>query len=189
MIAAARPNTGPWVWLWIGLVCIASIALSRVFACATPFAALATVAAFTLRRRDAVALVLSVWLANQLVGFGLMHYPLLASTFAWGAAIGAASLAALAAARGLTRVRLPAAVALPAALLAAYAAYELVLLGTSLLLASGAGAFAPAVVARLFAINAVAFGALLCADRLLGDMMRGRGQHGVVAPAPGILRR
>ena len=189
MIAASRPNSGAWVWLWIGLVCVASIALSRAFACATPFAALATVAAFTLRGRDAIALVLSVWLVNQLVGFGLMHYPLLPSTFAWGAAIGVAALAALAAAGSLKQLRLPAAIALPLALLAAYGAYELALFGTSLLLASGPGAFAPAVVARLFAINAVAFGALLCADRLLGEAMRRRSGPGSVARTVGIVRQ
>jgi hypothetical protein len=173
-MSAANPKSGPAVWLWIGLVAIASIALSRAFACATPFAALATLAAFTLRRRDAVALVLSVWLANQVVGFGLMHYPMRPSTFAWGAAIGAAALTALPTAAGVFRLRLPAAIGAPLALLAAYGAYEFVLFATSLLLSPGPGAFAPAVVARLFAINAVAFGALLCAERLLGGAVRGR---------------
>ena len=172
MIAFSRPSSTPAPWLWIGLVCVASLVLSRAFACATPFAALATVAAFTLRRRDALTLVLCVWLANQAVGFGLMHYPLRPSTFAWGAAIGIAALAALATACGLTRTRLPAVIALPLGLVAAYGAYELVLLATSWLLASSPGAFAPAVVARLFAINAAAFGALLCADRLLGRRIR-----------------
>ncbi len=71
-------------------------------------------------------------------------------------------------ARGLTRLRLPAVLALPLGLVAAYGAYELILLATSWVLASGPGAFDPAVVGRLFAINAAAFGVLLCADRLIG---------------------
>jgi hypothetical protein len=65
------------------LIVLASIALSRAFACAMPFTALATMAAFTLRRQEALAMVLFAWVANQAVGFGLMHYPWTSSTVCW----------------------------------------------------------------------------------------------------------
>jgi hypothetical protein len=37
--------------------------------------------------------VLFVWLANQAIGFGLLHYPWTASSFGWGVTIGVAALA------------------------------------------------------------------------------------------------
>jgi hypothetical protein len=159
--------SGPAIWLWVGLIGIASIVLSRAFACATPFAALATLAAFTLRGREAVALVLFVWVANQVVGFGLLHYPWTVPTLAWGAAIGVAALGGLGASREVARLTKPASwVAWPVALVAAFAAYEFILFATTWLLSSGSGAFAAMVVLRIFTINAVALGLLLGVHRL-----------------------
>jgi hypothetical protein len=51
-------------WAWIGLIGGLSVLLSWRFACATPFAALATLAAFNLRRHEAVGLMLFTWAAN-----------------------------------------------------------------------------------------------------------------------------
>ena len=53
---------------WIVFLTGASLAFSYVFACAAPFAALATLAALNLRRPDAFILTGLVWLANQAVG-------------------------------------------------------------------------------------------------------------------------
>ena len=72
--------------LWIALLVVASVVFSLGFACAVPLAAFAAIAALTLSRRDAFALVGAVWLANQIAGFTLLHYPMDPSTFAWGAA-------------------------------------------------------------------------------------------------------
>src|SRR6478672_11457090 len=80
--------------LWLALVVGASVGLSLGFACAMPFAAFAAAAALTLPRRGALALILSVWFANQLVGFTALSYPLTASTFEWGAALGAVAVLA-----------------------------------------------------------------------------------------------
>jgi hypothetical protein len=165
MISGLRSDTrahGSAAWLWIVLIGVTSIALSRAFACATPFAALATLATFTLRDREAVGLVLFVWLANQVVGFSMLGYPWTASTFAWGAAIGAAALAGLIAARGVGRFSGSVAwVAMPVALIAAFVAYEMVLFATSWILPSSSGAYSTVVVLRIFAINVVAAGLLL----------------------------
>jgi hypothetical protein len=70
--------------VWLGLLISASVAFSLGLACATPFAAFAAAAALTLSRRDALVLVTSVWFANQLVGFTVLHFPWTANTFAWG---------------------------------------------------------------------------------------------------------
>jgi hypothetical protein len=169
-------ESGPATWLWIGMIGIASILLSRAFACATPFAALATLSAFTLRDREAFALIAFVWIANQLVGFGLLHYPWTPSTFGWGAAIGIAAFASLLAAREVARqVVTPLWGLIPLALTAAFAAYELVLYVFTSFLPAGPGAFASLVLLRIFAINAVAIGLLLtahCAARLAADRLR-----------------
>jgi hypothetical protein len=71
--------------LWIALLVTASVGFSLGFDCAVPLAAFA--AALTLSRRDAFALVGAVWLANQIAGFAVHHYPVTASTLAWGAGL------------------------------------------------------------------------------------------------------
>jgi hypothetical protein len=135
----------------------ASCALaSFALACATPFAAFAVVAAATLPLRPALLVVAGAWLVNQSIGFGALHYPLNASTMAWGLVIGAAALAATAAAAAVLRAlplnRTPFALAFT--LICAYGAYELALLAATPLL-GGAGAFAVAIVTRLGFLNLV----------------------------------
>ena len=167
----SRPS-GPATWLWIMLIGIASILLSRAFACAMPFAALATLSAFTLRGREAFALITFGWFSNQLVGFALLHYPWTPSTLAWGIAIGAAALAGLIAAREMAR-RMPLLlwVSIPLVLIAAFMAYELVLYASTSLLPAGPGAFAAPVVLRIFAINATAIGLLLAVHCAAGALL------------------
>ena len=123
---------------------------SFVFACATPFAAFAVIAAAMLPLRSALPAVLGAWLVNQGIGFGALHYPVDANTLAWGATIGAAALGATIVARlALATLRTaPAPVAFAGALLGAYAAYELVLLAATPML-GGAASFTVAIVARL----------------------------------------
>ncbi len=58
-LAFAPRGEGPADWFWVALVAAASAAQSRAFACATPFAVLVTLAALTLRGRDAITSV--VW--------------------------------------------------------------------------------------------------------------------------------
>ena len=77
---------------WIALLVAASVAFTLGFACATPLAAFAAVAALTMTRRDALLLVGLVWLANQCVGFSVLHYPWTAECLAWGAGLGVIAL-------------------------------------------------------------------------------------------------
>jgi hypothetical protein len=132
------------------LMTAACVLASFAFACATPFAAFAVVAAATLPLQSALLVMVAAWLVNQGIGFGLLHYPVDASTILWGLVIGGAALAATAASMAVLRLtqRTSSAVALSAALIGAYAAYELVLFAATPFL-GGAGNFSTAIVGRL----------------------------------------
>ena len=129
---------------------------SLAFACATPFAAFAVLAAAMLPLQPALIVVGAAWLVNQTIGFGLRGYPTDIHTIMWGLAIGAAAIIATATSalvlRTLQRSREPAAFAL--ALIAAYAADELVLFAVTPFL-GGAGAFTAAIVGRLGVLSAL----------------------------------
>ncbi|WJR80529.1 hypothetical protein [Bradyrhizobium sp. NP1] len=160
------------------LLTVSCALASFVLACATPFAAFAVVAAAMLPLRPALLVVTGAWLVNQTIGFAALHYPIDASTIAWGFVIGAAALAATAASavvlRALPPNRTPLVLALT--LFCSYAAYELVLLAATPLL-GGAGAFTPAIVVRLGLLNVVWLIALVAACeivRLLNPYRRGR---------------
>lgn len=123
---------------------------SFAFACATPFAAFAVLAAAMLPLRPALLMVAAAWLVNQAIGFGILHYPIDVNTILWGFVIGMAALAGTAVAflvlrtlRGTGTL-----VALGCALIGAYAAYELVLFAATPFL-GGAGSFTSAIVGRL----------------------------------------
>ena len=153
--------------LWIALLVLASVVFSLGFACAIPLAAFAAIAALTLGKRDAFALVGAVWLANQIAGFAINDYPLEPSTFAWGAALGTVALASTLAAQWV-KDRLPRGGGANAAgaFLAAFAVYEGSLFAISLVVGSGLSNFAPSIVRRILAINFIAFAALYLFHRL-----------------------
>jgi len=136
------------------LLTVSCALASFALACATPFAAFAVVATATLPFRPALLVVTGAWLVNQSIGFGALHYPIDASTIAWGFVIGAAALAATAASaavlRALPSSRTPLVLAL--SLVCAYGAYELALSAATPFL-GGAGAFTIAIVARLGLLN------------------------------------
>ena len=128
---------------------------SFAFACATPFAAFAVIAAAMLPLRRALLVVAGAWLINQGIGFSVHHYPVDAKTMLWGATIGMAALVATAASAAVLRAmpRSATPLVLVAAWICAYAAYELTLFAATPFL-GGAGAFTAAIVARLGMISA-----------------------------------
>jgi hypothetical protein len=147
-LAPVEPRYAP---LYCFALLTAACALaSFAFACATPFAAFAVIAAATLPLQPALLVTLAAWLVNQAIGFGFLHYPLDATTLAWGFAIGVAALAATAASAAVLRLtaRTGAVGALGAALIGAYAAYEFVLFAATPFL-GGAEDFTAAIVGRL----------------------------------------
>ncbi len=130
-------------WAWIGLLGGASIGFSLVFACATPFVALVTLAALTMSRRDAFIVTGAVWLANQAVGYGILDYPQTFDSYAWGVAIGLTVLLALAVARAIGErfERSGPFVSTGLAFLSAFAVYELALYAASFWLSSATRRF------------------------------------------------
>ena len=79
-------------FIWGGILTVLTTASTLAVACGTPFAALATLAALFLPRRDALVLIAVNWLANQAIGFGLLHYPLNWDCYRGGISLGIAAL-------------------------------------------------------------------------------------------------
>lgn len=153
------------VSLWIGLVTVGSVLGSLAFACAAPLAAMATIAGLKMRAGEGLALVGTAWLANQLVGYLVLDYPQTWDSFAWGAAIGVASVVAFAAAVLTTKVRLQEVLAMVIAFAAAFVAYEATLYAATAVLPYSAAAYSAAVILRILEVNAVALVALMMAYR------------------------
>jgi hypothetical protein len=155
-------------WLWLAVLVVASVAFTLGLACAMPLAAFAAAAALTLSQRDAPALLLAVWLVNQLVGFTVLDYPWTASTLAWGVALAAVAILATLAgqwtAQHLTNARR--ALGHTGTFLVAFAVYEAALFAISLTLLGGTEIYTAAIQGRIFAVNAVAFAGLLVLHRL-----------------------
>jgi hypothetical protein len=150
-----------------GLLGTACALASLVFACAAPFAAFAVVAAGMLPGRSALIAVGAAWLINQAIGFGLLKYPVDVNTMLWGAVILIAALASTLAASAILRYahgnRI---IALGIAFVAAFAAYELILLAATPVL-GGHEAFAPSIVARIAGLNTVWLAGLIIASEIL----------------------
>lgn len=154
-------GTGLWIALIAGLTVIGSFAL----ACVAPLAAVAALAALTLRRTEGLILVVVAWLVNQVVGFVLLSYPHTPDTYAWGAAIGvAAVLGYFAAAAVIPHVR-GTLLAAAAAFAAAFAVYQIALYAFGVVTSYAGDSFSLAVVGEVLAINAVAYVGFLVIHR------------------------
>lgn len=148
--------------LWLAMLTAASLIFSYGLACVAPIAAFAAIGALTLPRREAIILVVAVWLANQLAGFVLLDYPTSANSIAWGVVIGVAALAGLVAAE-IVASRMadqtPIAVWI-SAFLAAFVAAQIAMFIPGVVALGGLASFAPAVVLEVFMLNAMAFAGL-----------------------------
>jgi len=145
--------------LWILSLAVASVLFTLGFACAVPLAAFATIAAIAFKRRDALVATGAVWLANQAVGFVLLHYPTDGVTLAWGGALGVIALLSCEAAGFVTR-RIAGATGIFVAFLAAFIVYQGSLIVIDLVTGQGGDELVFITVARIFLINACAFGGL-----------------------------
>jgi hypothetical protein len=163
----AQPDLSRHV-LWLAVLVAASVGFTFGFACAVPFAAFGAATALTLNTRDALLLTIALWLANQIVGFGLMGYPWDGSTFLWGAVLGVVALLSTAAAR-IASTHLAAAsygMILAGSFAASFIVYEGSLYIVSAAWLGGTEDFAPAIVAYIAGLNILAFGGLLILERL-----------------------
>jgi hypothetical protein len=146
---------------WGGILTAVTVASTLAAACGTPFAALAALAALFLPRRDAFVLVGVNWLANQAIGFGLLHYPLNWDCYRGGINLCIAAVAATAAAM-LARHALQkggTALTVTGSFAAAFVTYEALFFAITPW--RSGGDFALPVVGYIFYVNAVAFAGLL----------------------------
>lgn len=144
--AQQRPIGIAWPALLLGAALLSSV----TFACVTPFAAFAVLAAATMSLPRAVTTVAAVWLVNQALGFCALGYPLDGTTVAWGGAIGLAALAGTVASNRAmaATTEWPFAARLAAAFAAAFFLYEAVLFLAALGL-GGTQNFSGDIVAKL----------------------------------------
>jgi hypothetical protein len=154
--------------LWLGSLVAASVVFGVGLACAAPLAAFAAAAALSLSRRGALLLITLVWLANQLVGFTVLHYPWTASTFTWGVVLGAVVILATLAGQWIADRLADArrAFTVMATFLIAFAVYEAALFAVSATWLGGTEIYTAAIQGQIFAINAAAFVGLLVLSRL-----------------------
>ena len=158
MTAFALSSQASRTTMSIVALAVFSLFFTLGFACAVPLAAFAAISAISFGRRNALLATGAVWLANQAIGFGFMHYPLDAETLAWGGALGIIALLSCEAA-GLASRRISGVAGVVAAFLAAFVAYEgsLLLIDATIGLLERVDALGTL---RIFLINASAFGGL-----------------------------
>lgn len=160
-------TSAPGTALWVALIAALTIAGSLVFACAAPFAAIAALAALTMRPLEGLVLVVVTWLVNQGVGFALLNYPLTASTFGWGAAMAVAMVSSYCAVRGILKIEMPFLAALAIGFVTAFCVFQLALYGYGLAVGyAGDSLTNPEIIVQIFFINAGAFVGLLVLHRL-----------------------
>ena len=151
--------------MWIVLILIAGLGTSTVFACITPFAALATLAVLNLDRRDALVVAGLIWIVNQIIGYGLLGYPWTWNSVGWGLAIGASVGMAALATRVMSTER-PVAFAVSLPFMASFASFELTLYVAGFVLGGSAGAFSFSVIEHVLMVNVVALACLIVLFRL-----------------------
>jgi hypothetical protein len=183
--AMARQPTAAQRAMWVGLVAVGGAGFSLIFACVTPFAALGTLAALKMERRDAALAIGLVWFINQAVGYGILGYPWTWSSLGWGFAIGAAGYLALGAAMALSAAR-PVTLAISLPFVGAFAVYELGLYAAGSVLPGGASAFSASIMERVFVVNLGALVGLLAVYQLaslVGSLSRPAMQRGIATSA------
>lgn len=152
---------------WLAALVLAVSAFSLAFACATPFAAFAAMAALTVSRGDALRLTLTLWLLDQAIGFGIHGYAPTGNALGWGAAMGAAALLATVAAWAIaSRAPSQPTVRTALAFAGAFAVYEAALLAVAVAGLGGVENFAPRIVAEILFVNLVALVGLAVLNRV-----------------------
>src|SRR2546423_10681989 len=74
-------------FIWTLILTLAAIGATFALSCVTPFAALAVALAGTVGLRTSLGVMIAVWFANQVIGFGFFPFPRTANTLLFGVAI------------------------------------------------------------------------------------------------------
>jgi hypothetical protein len=147
--------------LWTAFLVATGLTFTLCFACITPLAGIAAVAAATLSRRAAIVASLLVWAANQAAGFLLLDYPQTANAYEWGAMLGVATLLSLAVSDIGLRVVANRIAGPVVAVIAAFAVFEVALYLASVVALGGLGGYSAEIVERVAGINASAASLLM----------------------------
>jgi hypothetical protein len=160
-------------FVWLVILSLAGLGGSVVISCVTPFVALAVALVGTVRLTLALRAMIAIWLANQLVGFVLFHFPRTSNPFLWGLAMGGAALLSTLTA-GIAFKRLASrstAAKLSLAFLLAYAIYEACLFVAALFL-GGTETFSPAIIAQIGFVNAAWLVGIVALNELLSILCK-----------------
>jgi hypothetical protein len=159
--------------IWTLILTLATIGVTFALSCVTPFAALAVALAGTIGLRASLRIMIVVWFANQVIGFGFFHFPHTPNTFLWGAAIGGAAIATTFSAFLVMKYGSSWATLLRLflAFLVSFAVYEMTLLSAAALL-GGFETFKPAIVAQIGFINAVSLVGMVVLNEVAAALCR-----------------
>jgi hypothetical protein len=160
-------------FIWTLILTLAVIGATFALSCVTPFAALAVALAGTIGLRASLRVVIVVWFANQVIGFGFFHFPRTPNTFLWGVAIGGAAIVTTIAASLVMKYGSSWAtpLRLGVALLVSFAVYELTLLPAGVFL-SGLDTFRPSIIAQLAWINAASLVAMIVLNEIVAVLFK-----------------
>jgi hypothetical protein len=158
---------------WTMILTLAAIAGTFALSCVTPFAALAVALAGTVGLRTSLGVMIAVWLANQLIGFGFFHFPPTPNTLLVGVAIGAAAVMTTIVASVIMKYMSSwtAPLRLGVALLLSFVAYETTLLPAALFFGD-LETFRPAIVAQLALINAGSLAGMILLNEVAAALGR-----------------
>ena len=158
---------------WLLTLTLAVVGATLALSCVTPFAALAVALAGTVGLRASLRVMITVWLANQVIGFGLFNFPRTPDTFLMGLAIGGAAVAGTAVAwlvlNQMQRRSVP--LRLSVALLVSFTTYELTLL-VAVVFLGDLETFRPAILAELGFVNLVSFAGMIALNEILAALGR-----------------
>jgi len=159
-------------FIWVTVLTMAVIGGTFALSCVTPFAALAVALAGTVGLRVSLRVMLTVWFANQVIGFAFFHFPQAVNTYLWGIAIGGAALGTTVLASVVMKygslwvspLRLIVGLGL------SFVVYETMLLAAAVFL--GFETFKPAIVAQLAFINTVALAGMIVLNELAAALFK-----------------
>jgi hypothetical protein len=159
--------------IWTLILTLAAIGVTFALSCVTPFAALAVALAGTIGLRASLRIVIFVWFANQVIGFGFFHFPRTPNTLLFGVAIGGAAVVTTIVASVVMKYMLSRSVPLRLglALVLSFAAYEITLLAAAVFFGD-LETFRPAIVAQLALINAVSLVGIVVLNEVLAALCR-----------------
>ncbi len=160
-------SSSPWTAraAWLGAFVLSVALFSAGLTCAVPLVAFAAICALRQNRAQALLFMAVLWLADELIAFTLLGFPVNAVAFGWAGLIGAAILAATWAASTVAQ-RSTRAVGIVGAFATAFGVYEGGMWVVSSLIGAAHGAFTAGILLQVLVLNAVTFAALLLVGAL-----------------------